>query len=108
MLLAEDPRGPSFPSDFLLRSDDLGIVPGSVEEVAQHAETDARIRILGEEPVPEAATDGHRPPEPLHRIYARSRRWILVPHSIDSYRLSRFIGCSDIASNISDWCLLWL
>src|SRR5438309_1109510 len=94
MLLAEDPRGPSFPSDFLLRSDDLGIVPGSVEEVAQHAETDARIRILGEEPVPEAATDGHRPPEPLPRIYARSRRWIFVPHSIESYGSTRSYGAA--------------
>src|SRR2546427_10141109 len=100
MLLAEDPRGPSFPSDFLLRSDDLGIVPGSVEKVAQHAETDARIRILGEEPVPEAATDGHRPQEPLLRIYARSRRWVSARHSIESYGSTRLDACPALAQPV--------
>src|SRR5438876_9475748 len=90
MRLAEDPRGPSFPSDFLLRSDDIRIVPGSVEEVASHPETDAGIGILGEDPVPEAPADGHRRQEPLPRIYARSQRWISAPHSIESYGPTRF------------------
>jgi len=54
VLSSEDLGGPSLPPDFPLGADDRGIVGGTIEQIPQHPETDARVRILREEPVAES------------------------------------------------------
>src|SRR5207245_11566202 len=59
MLSPQDLCGPPFPPDFPLGADDRRIVGRTVEKIPQNPETDARVRILREEPVAESAAQGH-------------------------------------------------
>ena len=68
MLAVEDLGGPSAPPDLLLRAVDGRIVGRTIEDVPQHAQTNARVRVLREKPISEPATQLHPLAEP-HDVY---------------------------------------
>src|SRR3989440_7764593 len=79
MLAIEDLRGPSAPPDLLLRAVDGRIVGRTIEDVPQHAHTNARVRVLRAKPIPEPATQLHPRREP-HNVYIiRHRRTEAAP-----------------------------
>jgi len=59
VLSPEDMGGPVLPPDFPLGADDRGIVRGTIEEIPQHPETDARVRVLREEPIAQSTAHDH-------------------------------------------------
>src|SRR2546425_11331264 len=59
VLFREDLRGPPLPPDLLLGAEDRRIVLGPAQDVPEHPEADARVRVLCEEPIPHAAAEGH-------------------------------------------------
>src|SRR5438552_4371612 len=74
MLAVEDLGGPSAPPDLLLRAGDGRIVGRTIEDVPQHAQTNAWVRVLREKPISEPATQLHPLLEP-HDVYMiRHRR----------------------------------
>src|SRR3989304_3862651 len=64
MLLAKDLRSPSPPADLPPRAQDLRVVLGPVEELAEDAGPDARIRLFLQGPVPDPAGDAQGAGDP--------------------------------------------